>query len=336
MINHARTLLLNVEPRTYNIDLLGEEFIPAFSAIKLPSYIERAHRILFGTDPDKVFLNFRAYELLSLIHRTELAEFVYALDPRVTYATTGMSDFFRADRTTEVEKITGVIRSNLHLSGAATADTARGRAYYEYVIRIINDTPTTAIAEIAPVTGATTNNTVRWAVSLPLTFKAQRPVMRVQTPELIGLSEPSPIQDTGLQFQLSLGQLTMDLLADEDAITIETESLFKPSNIAVEYRPQVQAMRMPLLKLVSDPQVIAAWRLKIFVKPVSAISTCLPRLEFLGEPFYLQLFGVGNSSEPYTTFKNIWLDHPNPAYRLGAFALAMIYRTEEVRSGVNG
>ena len=336
MINHARTLLLNVEPRTYNIDLLGEEFIPEFSAITLPSYLERAHKILFGTDPDKVFLNFRAYELMSLIHRTELAEFAYALDPRVTYATTGLSDFFRADSTTEIEKITGVIRSNLHLSGAATADTALGRAYYEYVIRIINDTPTTAVAEIAPVTGATTNNTVRWAVSLPLMFKAQRPVMRVQTPELIGLSEPSPIQDTGLQFQLSLGQLTMDLLADEDAITIETESLFKPSNIAVEYRPQVQAMRMPLLKLVSAPQVIAAWRIKIFVKPVSAIATCLPRLEFMGEPFYLQLFGVGNSVEPYTTFKNIWLDHPNPAYRIAAFALAMIYRTEEVRSGSNG
>lgn len=336
MINHARTLLLNVEPRTYNGDMLGEEFIPEFSAVRLPTYLERAHKIIFGTDPDKVFLNFRAYELLSLMHRTELAAFVYALDPRVTYSVTGLSDFFIGGVNTEIEKIAGVVRSNIHLSGAAVADNSLGRSYYEYVIRIVNDTARTAIAEIAPVTGATTNNTVRWATSLPLTFKSQRPVMFAQTEELIGLSEPSPLQDTGLQFQLSLGQVNVDLLATEDPINFETESLFKPSNIAVEYRPQPQAMRMPLLKLVTAQQVISAWRLKVFTKPDSAIASCLPRLEFLGEPFYLELFGVGSSAEPYTTFKNIWLDHPNPAYRLAAFALAMIYRTEELRSGRNG
>jgi hypothetical protein len=336
MINHARTLLLNIEPRTYNSDMLGEEFIPEFNAIKLPTYLDRARKIIFGTDPDKVFLNFRAYELLSLMHRTELAEFVYALDPRVTYSVTGLSDFFRGAYTTEIEKIAGVVRSNILLSGAATADNALGRAYYEYVIRIVNDTASTAIAELSPVTGATNEEVVRWAVSLPLTFKSSRPVMRLDTTQLLGLSEPTPLQDTGLQFQLSLGQVNVDLLSTEDPIDFETESLFRPQNIEVEYRTQPQAMRMPILRLVVDRQVISAWRLKVFVKPDSAISTCLPRLEFLGEPFYLQLFGVGNSAEPYTTFKNIWFDHPNPAYRLAAFVLAMIYRTEELRNGTNG
>jgi len=336
MINHARTLLLNVEPRTYNTDMLGEEFIPQFSSIKLPTYLERAHKIIFGTDPDKVFLNFRVYELLSLMHRTELSEFVYALDPRVTYSVTGLSDFFLGSANAEIEKITGVVRSNIHLSGAAVADNSLGRAYYEYVIRVVNDTARTAIAEIAPVTGATTNNTLRWASAMPLVFKMQRPVMFAQTEELIGLSEPSPLQETGLQFQLSLGQVNVDLLATEDTINFETESLFKPSNIAVEYRPKPQTMRMPILNLTAAQQVISAWRLKVFVKPDSAISSCLPRLELLGEPFYLQLFGVGDSTEPYTTFKNIWLDHPNPAYRLAAFALAMVYRTEEVRNDRNG
>ena len=50
----------------------------------------------------------------------------------------------------------------------------------------------------------------------------------------------------------------------------------------------------------------------------------------LGEPLFLELFGVDDNAQPYATFKNLWNDHPNPMYRLGGLVLAMIYRTNEV------
>lgn len=335
MINHARTLLLNIAPNTYNMDTLGEEYIPKFDVLPIPHYLKLPHKILFGTDPDKVFLNFRAFELLSLAHRTELAEFVYALDPRITYRTDGNADFFRSPASVEIERISGVKRTNIHLSGLAKADNVKGRAYYEYVMRIINDTATTAIAELTPVTGASSLETVRWAVASPLQFKTARPVMRVETTSFLGLSDPAPLQNTGVNFQVSLGELNVDLLATEDLINFETESLFLPKNIEVEYAATPE-MRMPRFYVVGDSQVISSWRLNVFARPASAISLCLPQLEFLGEPVYLQLFGVGNSVEPFATFKNIWFDHPIPAYRLAAFVLAMIYRMEEVRTKTNG
>ena len=331
MINHARTLLLNTPPGTTNTDMLGDEFIPAFDVLRVPHYLRTPRRVLFGADPDKVFLNFRAFELLTLIHQTELAEFVYALDPRVTYATAGADDFFRSSTAVQIEQITGTRRAFIHISGATKADNIVGRAYYEYFVQIINDTPTTAIAELTPITGAASSDIVRWSVPLPLSLSnAERPVMRLETGEFLGVSNPTPLQETGLKFQVSLGQVNVDLLATEAMIDFETESIFRPRNIEVEYAT-TQAVKMPLLKLATGPQVIAEWQLKVFARPTSAISLCLPQLEFLGEPFYLELFGVGDSVEPYRTFKNIWFDHPIPAYRLAAFTLAMVYRMEEVR-----
>lgn len=331
MINHARTLLLNIAPDTTNIDMLGEEFIPPFNVLRVPHYLKTPRRIIFGSDPDKVFLNFRAFELLTLIHQTELAEFLYALDPRITYAAAGGDDFFRNSTVAQIEQITGVSRAFIHLSGLTKADNIVGRAYYDYFIQIINDTPTTAIAELTPITGAPSSDVVRWSVPLPLRREnLQRPVMQLQTGEFLGVSNPTPLQETGLKFQVSIGQVNIDLLATEALIDFETESIFRPRNIEVQYAA-TQALQAPILKLVTGPQIIAEWRLKVFARPTSAIAVCLPQLEFLGEPFYLALFGVGDSVEPYTTFKNIWFDHPIPAYRLAAFTLAMIYRMEEVR-----
>ena len=79
----------------------------------------------------------------------------------------------------------------------------------------------------------------------------------------------------------------------------------------------------------------ARWLVDLAVDPPPAITTILPALELIGEPAVLELFGVV-SEEPYTTFKNLWFDHPLPAYRLAGFVLAYIYRLNERRSNNNG
>ena len=324
MINHARTLLLNVSPNTYNASMLGEEFIPEFTPVALPSYLQIARNILFGATPDKVFMNFRAYELLSLLHSTELEEFVTALDPRVTYSTTDTSDFFAPKNSIVLERTGGPEYAKLNIEGDVKPDNAAGRAYLEYRVRLLSDTETTAIMQLTPVAGGETiTRVVAWAVPIvTLSMTSNRPVLR-QMANNRGISNKVSIPNTGLAFQLSLGKTEPSLLATERTKLIETEPLISPKNLELD---------SPHLASTMVQQLLAAWNLTIYVKPSSAISVCLPKLEFLGEPFYLELFGTEAAPEPYATFRNMWFSHPLPAYRLAAFVLAMIYRTEEARA----
>jgi hypothetical protein len=312
--------------------MLGEEFIPEFTPVALPSYLQIARNILFGATPDKVFLNFRAYELLSLLHSTELEEFVLAADQRITYSTTGSSDFFVPKNSVVLERTGGSEYANLNLDGAVKPDNAAGRAYLEYNVRLFSDTDTTAIIQFIPVVdGETSTAVVAWSVpSARLPMRSNRTVMRQMATNL-GLSRKVQVPNTGLNFQLTLGRAEPNLLAGERAELFETEPVIEPKNIELDGTQLAPTMALNALR-ISEQQLLAEWSLTIYVKPSSAISVCLPKLEFLGEPFYLELFGTEAAPEPYATFRNIWFSHPLPAYRLSAFVLAMIYRTDEARA----
>jgi len=86
MINHVRNLLMNRAKDGYSYDFPGEEYIPAaFVPRKLHPVLVSAFQQLFGTNPDRLFLNYRMRQLMAIIHATELEEFVVYYDPRVTY-----------------------------------------------------------------------------------------------------------------------------------------------------------------------------------------------------------------------------------------------------------
>ena len=86
MINHARTLLLNVSGGSGFLGTLGEEIIPAdYLSLNLSSALQSVRKVLFGATPDREMFNYRARQLMALLHATDLAEFVTDLDPRITY-----------------------------------------------------------------------------------------------------------------------------------------------------------------------------------------------------------------------------------------------------------
>lgn len=86
MLNHARTLLMNVAGSNYFFDYIGEELVdPTYRAKSLPGYLVNLRRMLFGNSPDREMLNYRCRQYLSLLHSTELVEFVTELDSRITY-----------------------------------------------------------------------------------------------------------------------------------------------------------------------------------------------------------------------------------------------------------
>ncbi len=85
MINHARTLLMNVDGPS-RLTEIGEEFIPReYRTVTLPPELLAVRSVLFGSNPDRLYLNYRTRQLIGLLHSTELQEHILALDPRITY-----------------------------------------------------------------------------------------------------------------------------------------------------------------------------------------------------------------------------------------------------------
>ena len=87
MVNQVRTLLLNVSASASpGFPYPGEEYVPpTFNALKLQPELQRVRDGLFGQGADRALRNWRLRELMSILHSCELAQFVTAPDPRITY-----------------------------------------------------------------------------------------------------------------------------------------------------------------------------------------------------------------------------------------------------------
>lgn len=317
MINHARTLLLNVPGDSYSPGIIGEEYIPPYKPITLSTNLQAARRILLGSSPERAFLNFRAFELLSLIHNTELAEFVYALDPRVTYWPQTTTEFYDAQKKINVTQISGT-NTRLHVHGDPEANVRRGRLFEEYNIKLIGSNNHTAHIVI---TEAGRNIVVDEPIYIPAPTLGLSPLVRIPNSAIsVQLSDyVTPIGYMLLEFSTA----PIGFLLQESAEKIELESNTQPEILGLKKR----------MALLTGNLVVANWNLKTYARPESAVISCLPLLEFTGEPTIIELFGLANVKEPYATFRNIWFDSRDPSYRLAAFVLAMIYRTNELYYG---
>lgn len=86
MINAVRTLLLNRGRDGVHYASPGEEYVdPTFIPRRQPPELRRALSQLFGTSPDRLYLNYRLHQVMQVLHSTELEQYVYHLDARVTY-----------------------------------------------------------------------------------------------------------------------------------------------------------------------------------------------------------------------------------------------------------
>lgn len=84
MVNHVRTLLLNRSRD--NLSGSWSEYVdPNFSKKPLPAYLDSAWRVLFGGNPDKEMLNWRASQYMEMLDSTEFGTYVTAIDSRVSY-----------------------------------------------------------------------------------------------------------------------------------------------------------------------------------------------------------------------------------------------------------
>lgn len=295
MINHARTLLLNMRPQNNHLQDAGYEYIPSdFRPAALPQALAAVHRVLFGAKPDPYFLNLRGRELLTYIHQTELADYIYKLDPRVTYWPPANAPFFEHAKPTVMAVQTAGLPLPLNLSGTFFASDAAGTTTKRYEITMTGTGEELYVGfrDIDSVAPPTTT-----------------PIEDAVNPAVIALPE------TKLQFKLNL----QAAVSPYDK-RVELADVIITEQYASEPGPSAN---------------VARWSIIARANPKPAITTVLPILELLGEPLFLDLFGVA-PAEPYATFKNLWFDHPLSAYRLAGLVLAFIYRAEELRKVSNG
>jgi hypothetical protein len=137
VINAVRTLLMNRGRDGYAHDFPGEEFVdPAFKQRSLPPHLLRAHQTLFGREPDRLFLNYRVRQLMTFLHSTELADFIVADDPRLTYLPLEDTTLFDAAFTVDAIQIGHSYP--LYLAGTFEADEGRGIAQQVWRIEAIS------------------------------------------------------------------------------------------------------------------------------------------------------------------------------------------------------
>jgi len=153
MFNHARTLLLNsTGANNPGATYLGEELIPAnYAALSLNTSLQSIRRHLFGADPDRAMLNYRSYQLLSMLEKTDLQEFVTDLDPRITYEF-GPEHVFVLHDTWEpkVLRVEGTTDHIATISGASTRPDYTGKLYYQFQLTL-NGTAAIMSRETPPI-----------------------------------------------------------------------------------------------------------------------------------------------------------------------------------------
>lgn len=245
MINHFRTLLLNRSAPSFS-SRPGDEYIPdGFAQLTgLPTYLQNIRQVLFGRSPDWLFENYRTKQYVSLVHNTELTEFVTDLDPRITYDPND-TEFFSGVFGSHAGK------AGLHLVGAPSSPDASGQCILRWKITLVDGNE----ADVEQIT----------------------PVKSIKT---INYHNEPLFDGLWLQFNAAYG---------------------------------------------------TNWTLEYNRRPEASLGEIVAELEVSTPQYWNSLFGVGSAraaEEPWKTFRNLWLSHPELPYRLGGFLLAVVYATD--------
>lgn len=291
MLNHARTLLLNVHA---NFGAPGDEIIPNdFQPVTLNGSLTAVRHALFGAKPDRIMLNYRAQQLLAIVQRTELQEYVTKLDSRLTYDPSQATGLYSHPFGLTFSLLAGD-PAELYGEGTPGVESdVTGRVRYEWRIRFIDsesEDGCSAVVDLLDLFEISSPLAICPSdAGLPQAVIATRPAAATETADLVStssLSQSVQLPGTGYAFKVRMP------VADQ------------------------------LYSAVAD------------VRPRLDAAGLLQRLEAVGEPSQLGLFGVGSqagNSEPLKTFYQLWRNSDEAPYRLAAATMALIYQTEAAR-----
>lgn len=178
MLNHYRTLLVNLPPDGEEV---AEEKIPAgFVPVRLPPAVQAVRRVLFGAAPDRAMLNYRARQLLRVVHATPLAEWVTRLDPRVAYTLDGGGLVGAAAFTPAVTQYSGPAAA-LPVVGGPAAPDATGVMRLRYTVDVRSLTTVTVTRHTDPTADDTSTFALAAGLSAPLELRGAGYAVRLTT-----------------------------------------------------------------------------------------------------------------------------------------------------------
>lgn len=182
MINHGRTLLVNAPGGSRPAsDFPGEEFIPTDYVPKIVvGNLGMVRQFLYGSAPDRLMLNYRTRQLISIIHgNADLEQFMFDLDPRITYWPTEDRSLFTDTFGETINQVAG-LSSSLTLSGDTLEDGSNGQLTRQWLVEVLTAT------------------TVK--------IQQQKPTLDISTAEYsieAGLSSLIPLPLSGLLFRFA-------------------------------------------------------------------------------------------------------------------------------------
>lgn len=213
MLNHYRTLLLNLPPGGADV---AEEKIPAaFTPVALPACVQAVRRVLFGATPDRAMLNYRGRQLLRVVHATPLVEWVTRLDPRLAYAPdaalVGAAAFVPV-----VTQYSGPAAA-LPVTGGPADPDATGVVRLRYVVDVTSTTTVTVTRLTEPQSAPTTEFALTGGLSAPVELRGAGYGVRLTT--------DNPGASWGVEVllrpQRDPGELCADLESVGDARLVE-------------------------------------------------------------------------------------------------------------------
>lgn len=287
MINHARTLLMNVDGPARPSEL-GEEFIPAaYRTVTLPPELQAVRSVLFGSSPDRLYLNYRIRQLIGLLHSTELVDHVLALDPRITYWPDTQERLLNAEFAPRASWYAGATRP-VSFVGDNLADDYAGISRSSWLV-------TFPVENIAVV-----QRTKNPRTSVDVTYATGN-----------GLTGPIPLHGSRLSIQVGTGGANIGA-EGLTGLKLSINTLARPST---DIGAIVATLEQSLDRMLLN---------RVFYGDAG------------GDPKY-ELVAYSEHpmglTEPLATFRQLWEHHPLAAYRLGGLLLAVIYRTETLRTG---
>lgn len=144
MVNAVRTLLLNGRPSP---GAPGEGYVPpGFRPRTLPNELAAVRARLFGSTPDRVMMNYRLQQFMTLLHATDAVSFVLAKDPRITYGQTVDRSFFPADAFGAKAYVSGGPDTAVTVGGDPAAPDATGLTQQTFVLSVAAGRVTSARA----------------------------------------------------------------------------------------------------------------------------------------------------------------------------------------------
>lgn len=170
MINHARTLLLNIKGSAKPAPSYpGEEYVPAtFGGQILPADFNTVWGILFGVGSDRANINHRLKQYLTMIHCSELSPWIYNLDPRITYWPSHNSSLFDfSTYNVQIDQVIGsptwslAVNNNRSLIGT-------NQLFTQCQVAVASNTQITVTNLLAPFDSQTLNYTLNGSLTVPI------------------------------------------------------------------------------------------------------------------------------------------------------------------------